>query len=122
MSSTAGVSVIFARSEEVEWEFSAPGVSKKLLRYDEQTGALALLLKFEAGANYPLHNHPGDEEIYALEGDLRVGRHELKPGDYLYTPPEGKHAVSSKNGCLVFIRLSKQIEIIGARLDPGYGR
>ncbi|MBC7933386.1 MAG: cupin domain-containing protein [Rubrivivax sp.] len=113
MSSTKmKISATFVRSEEVEWQFSAPGVSKKVLYSDEQTGESALLLRFDEGATYPLHNHPGSEEIFALEGDVRVGKHELKAGDYLYTPPEGKHAVSSKNGCLVFLRLSKPIEIL----------
>src|SRR5262245_41625025 len=111
-STKAAVSAIFARSDEVEWEHTASGVagvSRKVLRYDQETGALAILLKFEAGASYPLHNHLGDEEIYLLEGDVRVGKHELKPGDYLYTPPEGKHAVSSQNGCLAFLRVSRPV-------------
>lgn len=106
------LTALFLNSNEIEWQFSAPGVSKKVLRSDEKTGESALLLKFEAGATYPLHNHPGSEEIFALEGEVRVGKHELSPGDYLYTPPEGKHAVSSQKGCLVFLRLSKPIEIL----------
>lgn len=114
MSSTeSSISATVIRSEEGQWQFSAPGVSKKVLRDDKQTGESTLLLRFEAGATYPLHNHPGDEEILALEGDIKVGKHELRPGDYLHTPPGGKHAVSSRNGCLVFLRLSKPIEILG---------
>ena len=107
------VSPTLVRREENQWQFSAPGVSKKVLRDDKQTGESTLLLRFEAGATYPLHNHPGDEEIFALEGDIKVGTHELKPGDYLHTPPEGKHDVSSQTGCLVFLRLSKPIELLG---------
>ena len=113
MSSTeTRFSATLVRAEEGQWQFSAPGVSKKVLRDDKQTGESTLLLKFEAGATYPMHNHPGDEEILVLEGDIKVGKRELRPGDYLYTPPEGKHAVSSRNGCLVFLRLSKPIEIL----------
>ena len=111
-STTAKTSATFARNGEGEWQFSAPGVSKKVLHSDDETGESTLLLKFEPASNYPLHNHPGCEEIFALEGDLRVGNHDLRAGDYLYTPPEGKHAVSSKNGCVVFLRLSKPIEIL----------
>jgi quercetin dioxygenase-like cupin family protein len=108
----AGISPTLVRGEDCQWQFSAPGVSKKVLRDDKGTGESTLLLRFEAGATYPLHNHPGDEEIFALEGDIKVGKQELRPGDYLYTPPEGKHDVSSQNGCLVFLRLSKPIEIL----------
>lgn len=108
------ISPTLVREEEGQWQFSAPGVSKKALRSDEQTGESTMLLRFEAGATYPLHNHPGEEEVFVLEGDVKIGGHELRVGDYLYTPPEGKHAVSSRNGCLVFLTLTKPIEIIGA--------
>ena len=113
MSTTqAEISSIFVRSDDVEWQFSAPGVSKKVLRDDQQTGESALLLRFDADSTYPLHNHPGREEIFVLKGEVRVGKHALNVGDYLYTPPEGKHAVSSKNGCLVLLTLAQPIEII----------
>jgi anti-sigma factor ChrR (cupin superfamily) len=114
MSSTrTELSTTLVHSQDAEWKFSAPGVSKKILRYDEVTGGeMTLLLKFEPESTYPAHNHPGGEEIFILEGDLRVGREELGVGDYLYTPPEGKHAVSSRSGCLLFIRLAKPIELL----------
>ncbi len=105
-------STMLVHSQETEWKFSSPGLSKKILRYDEETGETTLLLKFEPDSTYPAHNHPGGEEIFILEGDLSVGRDELRPGDYLYTPPDGKHAVSSRTGCLLFIRLGKPIEIL----------
>ena len=113
MSSTkVSIAPTLVRAEEGDWQFSAPGVSKKVLHSNNDTGESSLLLRFEASSTYPLHNHPGDEEILVLEGDLKVGRQQLTPGDYLHTPPEGKHAVSSRNGCLVFLRLSKPIEIL----------
>jgi anti-sigma factor ChrR (cupin superfamily) len=113
MSSTkTELSTMLVHSQESEWKFSAPGVSKKILRYDEPSGEMTLLLKFEPNSTYPAHNHPGGEEIFILEGDLRVGRDELGVGDYLYTPPDGKHAVSSRSGCLLFIRLAKPIELL----------
>ena len=113
MSSThSEIPATVVRMDEVEWQFSAPGVSKKVLRSDEQTGESTLLLRFEPGASYPNHNHPGGEEIYVLEGGLRLGKIELKVGDYLYTPPEGTHSVYSKAGCIVLLRLSKPIVIL----------
>lgn len=41
-------------------------------------------LKFEAGARYPLHNHPAGEEVFVLEGDIHLGKDHLFAGDYLY--------------------------------------
>ena len=105
----------FVGHHEGEWVFSAPGVTKKVLYENPATGELTLLLRFEANSTYPLHNHPGKEEIVILEGDLRVGKHELRFGDYLLTPEQGKHAVSSQAGCLLVIKLDQPIEIIERR-------
>jgi quercetin dioxygenase-like cupin family protein len=110
------IATTLVHSQDADWKFSAPGVSKKILRYDEPTGEMTLLLKFDPDSTYPAHNHPAGEEIFILEGDLRVGRDELGAGDYLYTPPNGKHAVSSRNGCLLFIRLAKPIELLNKGL------
>lgn len=105
------------RSNAVEWQrLAEPGISGvwvKVLRFDEAAGrAPTILLKFAAGSRYPAHNHPGGEEIFGLEGEVRVGGHTVRPGDFLYTPPEGKHAVSSRLGGLVLLTLSKPIEIL----------
>lgn len=64
------------------------GLYVKVLRFDEaQQRPPTFLLKFEAGASYPNHNHPGGEEAYVLEGEVRFGATQLQAGDYLYTPP-----------------------------------
>ena len=60
----------FIGKEEGDWVFSAPGVTKKVLYSNEESGELTLLLRFEMGSAYPLHNHPGKEEIFVLEGDV----------------------------------------------------
>src|SRR5258706_10634531 len=39
-----------------------PGMSRKALRRDEQTGARAGLLKFEPNSHLPRHVHPAGEE------------------------------------------------------------
>jgi anti-sigma factor ChrR (cupin superfamily) len=101
------------RTDHCQWQsLSTPGVSLKALRSDRETGGSTILLKFEAGASFPAHNHPGGEEVYVIEGDIKLGKHELNAGDYLYTPPEGKHAAVSKNGCLILVSVAKPIEIL----------
>lgn len=111
----AGATARYIGANEGEWVHSAPGVTKKVLLSDERTGELTLLLRFDTGATYPLHNHPGKEEIFVLEGDIKVGKHQMRAGDYLLTPEEGKHAVSTIDGCTVLIKLDKPIEIIEPR-------
>lgn len=108
------------RSNETEWkplpEPDAAGVFVKVLQYDKQAKrAPTFLLKFEAGATYPAHNHPAGEEIFVLEGDIRLGKDHLYAGDYLYTAPDGKHAVRSTNGCVVLVKTPEAVEILPNR-------
>ena len=111
------------RGQETDWQpLNEPGVSgiqiKKLL-LDPVTGhAPTILLKFEPGATYPAHNHPAGEEIFVLEGDLKLGKDHLFAGDYLYTAPTGKHAVWSQTGCVALLKVPEPVEI----LKPPSGR
>jgi quercetin dioxygenase-like cupin family protein len=105
------------RSHQVEWkQLAEPGVSGvwvKVLRFDEGTRrAPTILLKFDAGATYPAHNHPGGEEIFVIEGDVKLGNDRLSAGDYLYTPRQGKHAVWSEGGCVLLVNVPQEVEIL----------
>ena len=108
------------RSNQIEWQpLAEPGVSGvfvKVLRFERETRrAPTILLKFDAGATYPAHNHPGGEEVFVLEGDLKLGKDHLYAGDYLYTPPNGKHAVRSEGGCVVLVNVPEEVEILKRR-------
>lgn len=105
------------RSSAAEWQpLDEPGISGvwvKVLRYDQAVGrAPTILLKFEAEATYPAHNHPGGEEIFVLEGDITLGRDRLEAGDYLYTAPDNVHAVHSKGGCVVLVVVPQEVEVL----------
>ena len=105
------------RSREIEWkplpEPDSEGVFVKVLQFDKEAKrAPTFLLKFEAGATYPPHNHPGGEEIFVIEGDIRLGKDHLYAGDYLYTAPDGKHAVRSEGGCVVLVKTPQAVEIL----------
>ena len=104
------------RTQELEWRpLTEPGISGvfvKVLRFDEEQGrAPTILLKFEPGARYPAHNHPGAEEIFVLEGEVQLGKDLLRTGDYLYTAPNRKHAVYSERGCVVFVSVPEEVEV-----------
>lgn len=111
------------RSQQIDWlPLNEPGVTgiyiKKLLLDPVTNHAPTILLKFEAGATYPAHNHPAGEEIFVLEGDLKLGKDHLWAGDYLYTAPTGKHAVWSPTGCVALLKVPQPVEI----LKPPSGR
>lgn len=108
------------RSQQVEWKpLNEPGVSGvfvKVLRFDDYTRrAPTIMLKFEAGASYPAHNHPGGEEIFVLEGDVKLGKDHLFAGDYLYTAVNNKHNVRTDNGCVLLVNVPEEVEILSGR-------
>lgn len=109
------------KSNEMEWkplgEENTDGIFVKSLMFDSKANrSPTILLKFEAGATYPLHNHPAGEEIFVLEGDIKLGKDELFAGDYLFTAANNKHRVSTKNGCVVLLKVPEEVEIIKPRI------
>ena len=118
------------RSEEVGWrpldEPGVTGVSVKVLRFDAAAGrAPTILLRFDPGARYPAHSHPGGEGIFVLQGDIRLGKDRLAAGDYLYTAPHNVHAVHSEGGCVILVNVPQEVEILvpqgGPAAGPGSG-
>ena len=89
-------------------EDDVPGVYVKSLMFDDETQrSPTILLKFDAGARYPLHDHPGGEEVFVLEGDVHFGKDHLHAGDYLFTAPNNLHAVRTDGGCVVLLKASQ---------------
>lgn len=108
------------RTAQVGWkpleEPDVTGVWIKSLRYDAASRrAPTIMLRFDAGASYPAHIHPGGEEIFVLEGDIRLGKDRLSAGDYLYTAPNNVHAVHSEGGCIVLVNVPQAVEVLQAR-------
>ena len=108
-------------SSKMEWKplieegIKTEGIFVKSLRYDKVVKrSPVILLKFEPGAKYPAHNHPAGEEVFVLEGEVKFGNKNLSKGDYLYTPPNGKHAVWSKKGCTMLLIIPEEVEILKA--------
>ena len=86
-----------------------PGVEWKKLFFDAVTGESAVLLKFEPGAHYGTHQHPGGEEYLVLEGSLDEGEVRYGPGSYVRHPAGSVHRPRSEEGCVVFVRLPHPI-------------
>lgn len=98
-------------SGDKPWRDSpAEGVQWKKLYFDPETGRSAVLLRFEPGARYDAHRHPEGEEYLVLDGSLEDGGTTHGPGTYVKHPPGSVHHPSSREGCLLFVRLPKPIE------------
>jgi len=93
------------------------GISVISLRYDEEKQrSTTILLKFEPGAAYPYYNHPTGEEIYVLSGDAILENVTLGSGDYLYTPPNFKHSVTTNTGCTMLFIVPEEVEILNEKV------
>ena len=89
-----------------------PGVQWKKLEFDQATGRSAVMLRFEPGASYGAHRHPGGEQYLVLEGSLEDGGSTWGPGSYVAHPPGSVHKPSSREGCLLFVLIAQPIEIV----------
>jgi anti-sigma factor ChrR (cupin superfamily) len=101
----------YVESSALPWRDSPyPGVRWKKLHFDEETGRSAVLLRFEPGAAYGRHRHPGGEEYLVLEGSLEEGGRTWGPGTYVRHVEGSVHTPRSREGCLLFVVLPHPIE------------
>lgn len=110
---------IVARGSDAEWMplvedgVNTAGIDVRVLRFDKATQRPpTFMLKFDAGASSPNHNHPGGEEVYVLEGEVRFGSIQLNEGDYLYRHPGETHSVFSRTGCVMLFMVPEEVEIL----------
>src|SRR4030095_2367337 len=116
---SADINDHIVRNDQKEWQpliengIRYEGISVISLHYDEdKKRSTTILLKFEPGAQYPYHNHPAGEELYVLEGEVILENVTLRRGDYLYTPPNFKHSVTTKTGCTMLFIIPEEVEIL----------
>src|ERR1019366_10051858 len=106
------------RNNQNEWQpliekgIRYHGISIISLRFDEtKQRSTTILLKFDPGTTYPYHNHPGGEEIFVLNGEAILENVILSQGDYLYTPVNFKHSVTTQKGCTLLFVVPEEVEI-----------
>ena len=93
-------------------ETPCPGVQWKKLHHDPASGRSAVLLRFEPGAAYAAHRHPGVEQYLVLEGSLNDGGETYGAGTWVHHPPGSTHRPSSTEGCLLYVTLDRPIELV----------
>jgi quercetin dioxygenase-like cupin family protein len=109
------------RSNSIDWKplaedgVNTNGIYVKVLHFDDAAQrSPVFLLKFDPGSSYPYHNHPAGEEIFVLEGEVTIAGETLSTGDFLYTPSGFKHAVRSEKGCVLYLSVPEEVEILSA--------
>lgn len=105
--------VRIVRADEGAWRNLVPGVVAKRLYAEPADGNAVMLVRMEAGVQFPPHWHADVEHCYVIEGDLRFGDLVLGPGDYQCAMACTTHIAShTEKGCMVLIVASQQNQIL----------
>ena len=106
-------------AQDARWTALEPGVEYVLLKADA-TG-FTTLTRFAAGAIGGWHTHPGGEELFVVSGEAKMGGHVLRAGDYVETPPDGRHRVEALVETLLFVRLPQLpiYDVVAVKIQIG---
>lgn len=97
-------------SATLSWQPSpAAGVWRKRLFHDgpPERGRVTSLVRFDAGARFPSHDHPAGEAILVLDGIFSDEDGDFPAGTWLFNPDGSRHAPFSRDGCLILVRLQQ---------------
>ena len=85
----------------------SPGVWRKRVHRvgPAESGQVTSVVRYDAGSQFPVHEHPEGEEILVLEGIFTDERGDWPAGSYLLNPEGFRHAPSSREGCVIFVKL-----------------
>ena len=98
---------IVCDTTKMEWFPSPkPGVWRKpLAREEKERGHATSIVRYDPGADFHSHNHPGGEEILVLDGTFSDATGDFHAGTYFRNPPGFIHAPFSKEGCVILVKL-----------------
>jgi anti-sigma factor ChrR (cupin superfamily) len=93
------------RVDDGKWMLIRPGLERKTLYRDPETGVESYLFRMEPGASIEGHHHASAEECLVLEGDLTIGDLRLNAGDYHVAAKGSIHPnLRSQGGAVMFVR------------------
>ncbi len=94
-----------ADSTRMEWRpGGAPAISTKELYADPNHPERVALMRWEKGARYRRHEHPGGEEILVLDGTFADEAGRYPRGTWIRNPPGSTHEPYSPEGCMLLIK------------------
>lgn len=93
------------RGLSVPWQRAWPGVTLRVMRRDVAADLQVTVLRMEPGSTIPAHAHTKEEECLVLEGEILIGSHPLRRGDFHLVHAGGHHPdITSPSGALLLIR------------------
>lgn len=123
---------VVINTREQDWVPSPlAGVWRKpLAREGAEGGHATSIVRYEPGARFSAHDHPGGEEILVLEGVFSDETGDYPAGTYFRNPEGFRHAPFSEQGCVILVKLHQfqtgddkhlSIDTDSARWQPGQG-
>lgn len=94
-------------AEDYRWiQSPQAGVDRVLLdRVGGESARATSVVRYAPGSIFPMHHHPGGEEILVLSGSLSDEQGCYPAGFYLRNPPGSSHSPFSPDGAQIFVKL-----------------
>lgn len=92
-------------SDEGDWlPHPVKGIAVKPLATDKERGYATILMRLDAGVNFPSHSHEGAEQCYIISGDICVRGQCLAQGSFFSTSAHANHGdISTIQGATVLL-------------------
>lgn len=104
---------VIIKPEDYHWVKSPGGEVDRMMldRIGDEKARATSLVKYAPESTFPEHQHPLGEEVIILSGIFTENTEDDYPaGWYLRNPHRSTHRVSSKAGCLIFVKLMQMTE------------
>lgn len=100
---------VMLHSDSIEWEDSPMKgvVRRRLDRVDNEADRVTTIVRYAPGSSFSPHTHTGGEEFIVLKGIFEDDYGKWPTGSYIRNPPTSRHQPGSKDGCIIFVKLSQ---------------
>ncbi|CAM9217242.1 unnamed protein product [Scytosiphon promiscuus] len=99
---------VCTHTNAMEWAPSpSPSVWRKRVALEgpHESGRVTSVVRYDANSKFNEHGHPDGEEILVLEGSWQDANGDHPAGTYMLNPEGFRHAPSSKDGCVLWVKL-----------------
>ena len=100
---------VLLHSDSIDWEDSPmQGVDRRRLdRIDNEADRVTTIVRYAPESSFSPHVHTGGEEFIVLDGIFEDDYGNWPTGSYIRNPPTSRHKPGSKDGCVIFVKLSQ---------------
>jgi len=93
----------YIRPQDHAWTATGIAGVEKTVLWRGGHGVATELFRLQKDAPYPPHPHRGWEQMWVIEGRIRLGDQEIGPGEFAFTEPGESHAPEVLEDSLVLL-------------------